>query len=843
MSCCAKWVDAPVVLVVDGRHGSGMSCAATVKGLSDLDSELQIRGTVLNRMNGRSQLDGMKKGLGVMSDKIVTLGGIPDQGVQVLSGFHGSRYSDLLLNNKGDKSAFQCMVDSFRELVQAHIDVEMLLQIAAPLKCDIPKLPHNNSSFMTDIKIAVARDEAFDSSIEDNLMLMRMSGAKLISFSPLRDISLPSGIVALYLSANMLAQYSQSLAANRQLQIAIKAFAEGGGIVYAEGGGLAYLCRQLEPQCDMPCRMVGILPFRARLCDPQTVPRSYVEITTSQDCPLFPHNSTAKGSVQQQCTIVEERVLGAFSPRRLSSEKPKRYDTCFSVCTNSNDHDQSSNPIPEGYCINDNVLSTQVLINFMSNPQFAEKFIERCQSVDAEIVQQRVLSKLQAYEEEVQSLEQQYQQQLQNKLYSAASVPNFGEPRWFAATTCTNDVGLCNNSTLMQQQMHQMGAFLHGQGLRLRPARSYDVPQNQSPTLFRRQEQQTVSSPEQIIRNKSLSDLRRVSTPVVRESQLYRASHFQADLIVSLSPGATQTIIALGLTQRLAGVTDDCDVPEYLQDQIQLVAFNGSKKQSQDSSSNASSNGRQSEDSQPYVDISLIENMWPGTVIVDNKYSDVLNQLFRMTRTVKVQLDVRTFSGLFESIVQLGEVLDVPDGAKYLVESLQARLRRVARKVLGSKRLPKVALVQSANPLCLGSQIVDEIIHFAGGVNVWSQSSFNEDSPSWEHILQNDPEILVLASKRGLEDAVSLAGSPGWWNIQAVKRGKVYLCDYQMFEAGGPGLIKGVETLAGILHPDTMSDDKFFNPEMVLKMSLKDGQRCRHRMISNFFTPLSQQSC
>eukprot|EP01026_Neomeris_dumetosa_P059014 TRINITY_DN5508_c0_g2_i1.p1 TRINITY_DN5508_c0_g2~~TRINITY_DN5508_c0_g2_i1.p1 ORF type:complete len:270 (+),score=26.15 TRINITY_DN5508_c0_g2_i1:620-1429(+) len=161
----AKWLNTPIVLVLDGRHGSGMSCAATVKGFCDFDAQLMIKGAILNRMGNETQLEGMRKGLGSVSGQLNVLGGIPDQ---MMNGFHGARYCDLLLNNNGDKTAVECIVDCFRELICSHLDVDGLLQVSTILDCNGNNLPPKNiSSSSSNIRIAVARDEAFESSVEE----------------------------------------------------------------------------------------------------------------------------------------------------------------------------------------------------------------------------------------------------------------------------------------------------------------------------------------------------------------------------------------------------------------------------------------------------------------------------------------------------------------------------------------------------------------------------------------------------------------------------------------------------------------------------------------------------
>lgn len=72
----AKWLNAPVVLVVD--CGSiARSAAALVKGFREFDPQLQLRGVVLNRVGGEAHTAWLRDAIGPANPDITLLGGIP----------------------------------------------------------------------------------------------------------------------------------------------------------------------------------------------------------------------------------------------------------------------------------------------------------------------------------------------------------------------------------------------------------------------------------------------------------------------------------------------------------------------------------------------------------------------------------------------------------------------------------------------------------------------------------------------------------------------------------------------------------------------------------------------
>ena len=87
-----------------------------------------------------------------------------------------------------------------------------------------------------------------------NLRLLEEAGADLVFFSPIEDC-LPVNLAGLYLGGGYPEKYAQELSKNRMLLVAVKAFAEAGGVVYAECGGLIYLSQSIQPLQEPPASM------------------------------------------------------------------------------------------------------------------------------------------------------------------------------------------------------------------------------------------------------------------------------------------------------------------------------------------------------------------------------------------------------------------------------------------------------------------------------------------------------------------------------------------------------------------------------------------------------------
>ncbi|KAA6423422.1 MAG: periplasmic binding, partial [Trebouxia sp. A1-2] len=202
-------------------------------------------------------------------------------------------------------------------------------------------------------------------------------------------------------------------------------------------------------------------------------------------------------------------------------------------------------------------------------------------------------------------------------------------------------------------------------------------------------------------------------------------------------------------------------------------------------------------------------------------------------------LSPRTLADALQDILRVGCAADVEAEALQLVDSLQARLRRVVGLVAKAKR-PKVLSLEGLEPLVLGGQWLPDMKELAGGRDEWQQPGDAPQRVTWEAVQRSAPEVLILCPcssnlDRSLGEVCNLAAQPGWWALPAVKAGRVYICDHSFFSRPGPRLVHGVEVLARILHPDLVS--KAAPGNTVMKLALHGGQRCRPHMLQKYFKP------
>src|SRR6056297_676050 len=249
----AKWLNLPVLLVVDAKS-MARSFAALVKGFCEFDPGLRVAAIAANNVAGGRHLEFLREAMAGYS--VPLLGGIPrEAGIEIPDRHLGLHTAD-------DHRLSETAIRQLADLVETHIDLEALLDRLPEGKT---KAAPSAAPPAPDVRIGVARDNAFCFYYEDNLDCLRQQGCETVFFSPVTDAALPPDLDGLYLGGGYPELFAGQLQANASMRRSIKALADAGMPVYAECGGFMYLCRKLLTRDGSACQMAGVFPFETRM--------------------------------------------------------------------------------------------------------------------------------------------------------------------------------------------------------------------------------------------------------------------------------------------------------------------------------------------------------------------------------------------------------------------------------------------------------------------------------------------------------------------------------------------------------------------------------------------------
>ncbi|MEH1937572.1 MAG: cobyrinate a,c-diamide synthase [Nostoc sp.] len=248
----ARLLDLPVVLVIDCSRLSG-SVAAIAHGYQSFDSRIKIAGVVLNRVGSDRHLSLLKDSLEPL--QLPILGVLRRQDNITIPDRH------LGLVPTAELPQLNALIDRLADLGDTCFDWQRLLPL---LKSEpLPHPPSSSSSPSSPVRIAVARDRAFNFYYQDNLDLLQQLGAELFFWSPLEDADIPKDVQGMYFGGGFPEVFAQQLAENTSVREAVKTAILKGMPTIAECGGLMYLCEQIIDFEGKSWSMAGVLPTSA----------------------------------------------------------------------------------------------------------------------------------------------------------------------------------------------------------------------------------------------------------------------------------------------------------------------------------------------------------------------------------------------------------------------------------------------------------------------------------------------------------------------------------------------------------------------------------------------------
>ena len=285
----AKWLDLPVILVVDA-HGMARSAAALVYGFQNLDPDVKITGVLFNRVGG----EGHYRILADAVKDLPLLGWLPaDPSIEITERHLGLLTAEEELAASriraiGEFFEKNISVDAVLSSVGAVCDRRARLGLLAERKRDSAQPKELFAPTARTKRVALAHDKAFSFYYQANRMALEEAGAEIIEFSPLSDLELPEADL-LYIGGGYPELYRQRLEANTTMRASVKRFIESGKKFYAECGGLMYLAESIDES-----QMVGIVPAKIEMTD-RLVDFGYCEITTTVTSILGSAGTTARG--------------------------------------------------------------------------------------------------------------------------------------------------------------------------------------------------------------------------------------------------------------------------------------------------------------------------------------------------------------------------------------------------------------------------------------------------------------------------------------------------------------------------------------------------------------------
>ncbi len=249
---------------------------------------------------------------------------------------------------------------------------------------------------------------------------------------------------------------------------------------------------------------------------------------------------------------------------------------------------------------------------------------------------------------------------------------------------------------------------------------------------------------------------------------------------VVLSPEIAEIMSYLGVSDKIVGITAECDYPQEMQ--IKEIVGNFGQLNLEKI-------------------IALNPDIVFTTALEQNEISTQLNKMNIKT----VQLYPKNIRELMTVIDTLGVICNVKEKADSLKTSFMTHISEY--KQLADTRIdkPRVFIEIYGDPIMSASNdsYLGQLLLLSGAENIFPSLIRDYARVSSEDVVKLNPDIIILTYP-GIT-AQDIKNRKGWTNINAVRNNKIYTIDEvnpDLLLRAGPRNIQGIQSLIEVFYGD-----------------------------------------
>jgi iron complex transport system substrate-binding protein len=308
----------------------------------------------------------------------------------------------------------------------------------------------------------------------------------------------------------------------------------------------------------------------------------------------------------------------------------------------------------------------------------------------------------------------------------------------------------------------------------------------------------------------------------------------RSERIVSLLPSATEIVYALGLGERLVGVTHECDYPPEAKSKPVLTA---SALPTASTSAEIDRHVRRHlhQGSSIYtLDAELLERLAPDLILTQELCAVCAVSYDIVARAAKqlrgdpriVSLEPSSLEDVYANIATVGELSGAIAEAAAVVGKLRSRVELLRKHVAevgtnGTKAAevlepafhasiaqarPRTLVLEWTDPPMSGGHWTPGLVELAGGEAILANPGANSQVLAWEAIAEADPDVILVAPC-GFDLAKSFAAvdelaasNPTWRSLRAVRERRAHVIDGNAYvNRPGPRLVDSAEIFASAI--------------------------------------------
>ncbi len=286
--------------------------------------------------------------------------------------------------------------------------------------------------------------------------------------------------------------------------------------------------------------------------------------------------------------------------------------------------------------------------------------------------------------------------------------------------------------------------------------------------------------------------------------------------IVSTLASGTEIACELGLEESVVGISHECDYPPDVLDRPRVSRPRFDPAGLDSGEVDRAVRATMAEHGSVYeIDAETLRALRPDLILSQAVCEVCAVPTPGVRQTVEalglearvLSLDAHSLKEILDTVRAVGRAAGVEGAAEARVAELEGRLVAV-RGAVSEADPVRVLAIEWLDPPFAPGHWVPEMVEWAGGVNLVGAARRPSRQVEWSDLDGLEPEILVVMpcgygleaarrdADRHAERLSAVAGS-------AIDAGRAFVVDASAyFNRSGPRVVRGIEILAGLLHPD-----------------------------------------
>lgn len=290
-----------------------------------------------------------------------------------------------------------------------------------------------------------------------------------------------------------------------------------------------------------------------------------------------------------------------------------------------------------------------------------------------------------------------------------------------------------------------------------------------------------------------------------------------AERIAALLPSATEIVCALGLADRLVGISHECDFPASIRG---LPRLTRAKIDARGTSAAIDAQVRDLVRDGLSVYAVLEDELRrarPDLIVTQDQcevcavsLAEVRDSACRILgNDVEIlSLSPNSLDDVLADFERVGAAAGCDDAGRALVDQSRRRLDHIAATARRARSAPRVACIEWLDPPMVAGNWVPEIVRLCGGVYEQAEAGAPSHTIDWQTLADYAPDVvLVMPCGFDLEqtrrELPALRAVPVWQQLPAVRNRRVYSVDGNAYlNRPGPRIVDSAELVAGLVQPD-----------------------------------------